>query len=168
MPNVLNLLKEDHKKVRGLLEQLEHSTDRASKRRVQLLEQIEQELLVHAQLEQEIVYAAFRDAARKKDDEKLYYEALEEHRGAVSVLEGLKQADPASSEFAGKAKVLKDMVLHHVQEEEHELFPRARTLFAKEELDELGKRVQLRKEELMGSAGVKKSARKSSERRAHA
>jgi hemerythrin-like domain-containing protein len=142
--DAIALLKQDHEKVRGLLGQLENAS---GARREKLLTQVEQELKVHTQIEEEIFYPAYRDAARKKDDKKLYYEALEEHHVVDLVMP--EASDGASvEELQAKAKVLKDLVEHHAGEEEKEMFPRARQVFEREELRELGDRLQQRKEEL--------------------
>ena len=82
-PDAIKLLKADHEKVRGLLGQFENAT---GARREKLRGQIDRELKVHTQIEEEIFYPAFRDAARKKDDKKMYFEALEEHHVVDLVL----------------------------------------------------------------------------------
>jgi hemerythrin superfamily protein len=136
-----SLLKEDHIKVRALLGELEKSSEKATARREELLEEIERELKIHTTLEEEIFYPAFRQAAEKKDDLKLYYEAIEEHHVVDNVLPELKGTDPATEVFAAKAKVLKDLVEHHAEEEETEMFPRARKLMNREELVRLGEQL---------------------------
>jgi hemerythrin-like domain-containing protein len=55
-----------------------------------------------------------------------------------------------SEELKAKAKVLKDLVEHHAEEEETEMFPRARKLFSRAELLSLGDQLLQRKEELGG------------------
>jgi hemerythrin-like domain-containing protein len=136
--DAIAVLKADHQKVRGLLGQLEETTERGANRRQALLDRIEQELKIHTKIEEEIFYPAFREAARKQDDKKLYYEAVEEHHVVDMVLPEIKDTEPGSEEFAAKAKVLKDLVEHHAEEEESEMFPRARKLFDREELLRLG------------------------------
>lgn len=138
MKDAIGLLKEDHTKVRALLGELEKSSEKATTRRAELLEEIERELKIHTTIEEEIFYPAFREAAEKKDDLKLYYEAIEEHHVVDNVLPELKGTDPATEVFAAKAKVLKDLVEHHAEEEETEMFPRARKLMDREELVRLG------------------------------
>jgi len=91
-----------------------------------------------ATIEEQIFYPAFRDATEKAEDRKLYFEAQEEHHVVDTVLPELKSADPASETFAAKAKVLKDLVEHHAEEEETEMFPRARKLLGRGELVRLG------------------------------
>lgn len=86
----------------------------------------------------------------KSDDDKMYFEALEEHRAAGDmVLPDLLKTAPTSEKFSGRAKVLKELVEHHADEEEKEMFPRARRLLSKAELTELGQRMDERKKELL-------------------
>lgn len=150
--DAIALLKEDHQKVRELLSELEETTERASAKRDELLATIEQELTIHTKIEEEIFYPAFRDAAQKKDDKDLYYEAIEEHHVVDLVLPEIKETDADSEEFGAKAKVLKDLVEHHAEEEETEMFPRAQKLMDREELIRLGGELAKAKES-MASGG---------------
>ncbi len=144
------LLIEDHEKVRQLLKQLSESTKRAAKSRTELLNKIALELKVHTQIEEEIFYPAFKEASSEPEDQKLYFESLEEHRAAGElVLPDLQETDVASEKFGGRAKVLRDLVDHHAEEEEHELFKRARKVFSKDDLERLGKQLAARKQELL-------------------
>lgn len=146
--NALELLKEDHRKVKELLSELVQSTTRAEKKRVNLLEKIEQELQIHTQIEEEIFYPAFKEAGNSEAS-KMYFEALEEHRAVDElVLPDLKKTSPTSEQFSGRAKVLKELVEHHVEEEEKEMFKKAQKAMSKEELTELGERLAERKQEL--------------------
>lgn len=147
--DALKLLKEDHDRVRNLLEKLDDTTSRAKKTRRELLDEIATELKVHTQIEEEIFYPAFREAAEKSHDEALYWEALEEH-GLVDDYElpRIAETDPTTEEFSAKAGVLKELVTHHVHEEEKEMFPRAKKLMSKDELARLGERLERRKQEL--------------------
>lgn len=148
--NAIELLKADHDKVRGLFEQLTNTTKRAEKTRVELLEKIRLELDVHTQIEEEIFYPAFKQAVGESKDEAMVFEALEEHRAAGElVLPDLLDTDVVSDKFAGRAKVLKELVEHHADEEEKEMFKKARELFDRAQLDELGAQMAERKKELM-------------------
>jgi len=150
--DAIALLKEDHQKVRELLSELEETTERASAKRDELLATIEQELTIHTKIEEEIFYPAFRDAAQKKDDKDLYYEAIEEHHVVELVLPEIKETDTDSEEFGAKAKVLKDLVEHHAEEEETEMFPRAQKLMDREELVRLGGELAKAKESIASGA----------------
>lgn len=145
----IDLLEQDHDRVLQLLEQLTETTDRASKTRTDLLKKIALEFELHTQLEEEIFYPAFREASHAKDDEKLYYEAVEEHNAAALVLKDLKKADVGSPAFGGKAKVLKELISHHIDEEREEMFAKAKKLFNREEMTELAERLEERKRRLM-------------------
>lgn len=146
--NAIELLKEDHKKVKGLLGDLVETTARAEKKRLQLLEKIEQELQIHTRIEEEIFYPAFKSAGNS-EYAKMYFEALEEHRAVEEmVLPDLKKTSPTSEKFSGRAKVLKELVEHHAEEEEKEMFKKATKSMTKEVLAELGKKMSNRKQEL--------------------
>lgn len=145
----IDMLKEDHQKVKDLLEQLVGTTDRAEKTRKDLLQKIEQEVAVHSKLEEEIFYPAFREAAGK-EHKKTYHAAVEEHRAVEKlVLPDLKKTDVTSEKFAGRAKVLKELIGHHIEEEEKEMFPEAEKVLDSDTLEALGRQMQERKQQLM-------------------
>lgn len=147
--DAIQLLKNDHKLVKELLTELEESTTRAVKKRGELLHQIQMNLKAHTAIEEEIFYPAFKHVG-KKEESKMYFEALEEHRAAEDlVLPDLLKTDPASDQFSGRAKVLKELIEHHIEEEEGEMFPDAKKLLSKEQLTELGKQMQARKDKLL-------------------
>ncbi|HLT92717.1 MAG TPA: hemerythrin domain-containing protein [Woeseiaceae bacterium] len=146
--NALELLKEDHRKVKELLSELVQTTTRAEKKRQNLLNKIDQELHVHTHIEEEIFYPAFKEADGAEFS-KMYFEALEEHRAVDElVLPDLRKTSPTSEKFSGRAKVLKELIEHHVEEEEKEMFKKAQKAMSKEQLNELGERMAERKLEL--------------------
>ena len=148
--DAIALLKQDHEKVRGLLAELADTTNRAEKTRTELLGKIATEIKVHATIEEEIFYPAFKAVGAKADDGKMFFEAMEEHRAAGDlVLPDLLKTDVHSDQFGGRAKVLKELIEHHANEEEQDMFPRARELMDKAQLVELGERMAQRKAELM-------------------
>ncbi|HWG18823.1 MAG TPA: hemerythrin domain-containing protein [Acidobacteriaceae bacterium] len=150
MKNAIELLTDDHKKIKALLEELANTTPRAVKKRAQLLDEIATMLKVHTTIEEEIFYPAFKQAGNK-DDAKMYFEAMEEHRAAGDlVLPDLMGTEPDSEQFSGRAKVLKELVIHHADEEEEDMFKRAKSLFDASALDALGERLQARKAQMLG------------------
>ena len=151
--DAIDLLKQDHEKVRDLLDDLEKAAMTEDSDVESLLDEIEAELRIHTPIEEEIFYPAFREAASKKDDTKLYYEAVEEHHVVDMVLPEIEKGEAGSPEFAAKAKVLKDLVEHHAEEEEKEMFPRAKKLMDKDELVTLGEQLAQRKKELQAENG---------------
>ncbi|KMN23713.1 hemerythrin domain-containing protein [Pseudomonas helleri] len=156
--NAIDLLKSDHEKVKGILSQLSESTDRAVKKRTELLEKLELEVSIHTQLEEEILYPAYKAAGGKAEAE-MYYEAKEEHRTVDSlVLPDLKGTDPTSPEFAGRVKVIKELLEHHIEEEETDMFPHAKKILGKAKLNELGDQMLTLKASLKKSLTPSKAA----------
>jgi hemerythrin-like domain-containing protein len=148
--DAIGLLKQDHETMRGLLKELERAASKDGAKQEKLLREIESELRVHTKIEEEIFYPAFKAAVSKKEDLKLYYEAVEEHHVVDLVLPEIRKIEPGSPEFAAKVKVLKDLVEHHAEEEEGEMFPRARKAMDKEQLQSLAEQLGRRKSELAG------------------
>jgi hemerythrin-like domain-containing protein len=153
--DAIALLKEDHKRVQDLLEKLEGSSGRAKSREA-LLAKIEQEVKAHTQIEEEIFYPAYKEAVRSKEDRKLFFEAHEEHH-VVDMFMGEFQNGELESEsvtFAAKSKVLKDLIEHHIEEEEKQMFPKARKALGAEILRDLAERMEQRREEIMSGEGM--------------
>lgn len=79
----------------------------------------------------------------------MFFEAMEEHHAVDDlVLPDLKHTDVTTDQFGARAKVLKELVEHHMKEEEGDMFPRAKTLLGKDELDTLGTAMEARKQQL--------------------
>lgn len=146
MPNAITMLKSDHATIKRLMRELDETGERAVKQRETLVEQIEQVVKMHAQIEEEVFYPAFKAKTRGTEEEELFYEAAEEHHVVDMVLPALKAANPKSHEFGAKAKVLKDLLEHHIKEEEKEMFAHAREVFSEDQLRELGDLMQARKD----------------------
>ena len=155
--NAIDLLIEDHERVKDLLSRMTESTERAVKTRTELLEKLEMEVTIHTRLEEEILYPAYKEAGGK-EQLKMYHEAKEEHRTVDSmVLPDLKATEPGSVEFSGRAKVCKELLEHHIEEEESEMFPEARELIGEARLEEMGQQMaelktRLKKELAAGKA----------------
>jgi hemerythrin HHE cation binding domain-containing protein len=145
MPNAIALLKSDHVAVKRLLRKLDETGERATKERERLVDEIERELKLHSQIEEEVFYPAFKAATENTQGEDLFYEATEEHHLVDIELPSLKAANPKSHEFAAKAKVLRDLVEHHIREEEGQM-TKARQVFDEDQLRQLGDLMQARKD----------------------
>lgn len=137
--SAIDLLEADHVVLRTALGRLEKAT--GPDQRIDLLARTKALIVLHAEGEEAIFYPAFRDAAKTKEDKKLFFEATEEHHLVDVVIEELEGASADGPVFAAKAKVLKDLVEHHAEEEEEQMFPRARKLLGAAELKELGMRL---------------------------
>jgi hemerythrin-like domain-containing protein len=149
--NALTLLKTDHDKVKRLLAELEPTTERGVKTRQELFATIKGELTVHEIIEEEIFYPELKGHPKARD---IVLEGYEEH-GVVDTLMGELEALPVDDETWGpKAKVMKENIEHHIEEEEGEMFRQARQVFDDSELDDLGRRMEERKRSAMLEVGM--------------
>jgi len=148
MPNAITMLKADHVAVKRLLRELDESSERAPRRREQLLADIEREIKIHSQIEEELFYPTFKKCAEKTESEDLFYEATEEHHVVDMVLPELKSTSPKAPEFGAKSSVLRELIEHHIREEEGEMFRQARRLMSDEQLRALGEAMESRKKTL--------------------
>ena len=122
------LLKKQHREVEAIFKAIESGKGDA----VELREKLADNLVAHMAIEQQIFYPAVQQI-----DADLILEAFEEHSMAEVGLKRVLAADPMDPTFKAKVSVLKEMILHHVKEEEEELFPKVeKALGAK--LEELG------------------------------
>ena len=141
MPDPIAMLKADHKKVKGLFSEFEKADGR-SKRRI--VNEAIMELEIHAAIEEEIFYPGVQKAA----GEEIMAEAEEEHHVAKVLMAEIKKLEPGDVHYDAKFMVLSENVKHHIQEEEKEMLPKAEKV-GKNVLDELGARMESRKQELM-------------------
>lgn len=122
--DAITLLTEDHENVKSMFEQYEGLGDRANASKKKLATQICTELTKHAMVEEEIFYPAVRAAGKDKED--LIDEAVVEHASAKDLIAQILDMEPTEDLFDAKVKVLSELVEHHVQEEENEMFEKAR------------------------------------------
>ena len=137
--DALTLLKNDHAHVETLFRKFEATSDRATKTRRRLVDQIITALSVHAAIEEQLFYPALRDEVPEVDPDVL--EALEEHHIVKWQLHELEDSDAADERFGAKVTVLIEHVRHHVDEEEKVLFPQVRRVVSRSERVELGSRL---------------------------
>jgi hemerythrin superfamily protein len=142
--DAITLLTEDHEHVKSLFEQYEELGDRAHATKQKLAVQICTELTKHATAEEEIFYPAVREASKENED--IIDEAVVEHTAAKDLIAQILSMEEGDELFDAKIKVLSEQIEHHVQEEESEMFPKARK--AKLDLMALGQAIARRKEEI--------------------
>jgi hypothetical protein len=143
--DALELLEEDHAKVKKLLGEIEPTTERGVKTREELFTTLRRELEVHEAIEEEIFYPALKEHPKAKE---LVLEAYEEHNVVDMVMGEIEGVDYSDETWGAKFTVLKENLEHHIEEEESEMFKQARSVFDDEELVELGDRMSLRKDQL--------------------
>jgi hemerythrin-like domain-containing protein len=157
MPNALEMLRQDHEKVKGLFEEFENAEGQAKE---EIVANTVRELEVHAALEEEIFYPA---AEEQVDEKESIDEAREEHHVVKLLIGELKKMSAEDERYDAKYTVLAESVKHHIEEEESELFPK---LEGKIDAEELGAKMETRKQELQrqpekrsGARGVKSKRR---------
>jgi len=130
------LLKDDHKTVNNLFRQFEKAKDASPSAKKKIVDQIIEELTVHAYIEETYFYPAAREAVPTTTDHIL--ESVEEHHVVVWMLSELASLDPADEHYDPKVRVLIENVRHHVEEEEKEWFPKVREAMGRKALADLG------------------------------
>ena len=142
--DAIQLLKDDHEKVEKIFSDMERKENRQS-----LFPELDRELSIHAEIEEKVFYPACKEAEPTRD---LVLESIEEHKQIKLVLADLEQTDKSTDEWGAALKVLKEDVMHHVGEEEKELFPKVKKILSKDQLEALGTRMEAMKMQLMASA----------------
>ena len=144
--NAITLLENDHRKLEGLLDDLEPTTERAVKTRQELFDRVRTSLTIHEIIEEEIFYPTLKAHPKARD---IVLEGYEEHEVVNHVMGELGQLPVDDETWGPKAKVMIENIRHHIQEEEGEMFVKARQVFDREELQELGNRMEARQQEAL-------------------
>lgn len=137
--DIFQILKKDHQTVNDLFEKLEGTGPRAAKGREKLFTQLKNDIEAHSHGEEVVFYPALRENAEMVD---MINEATEEHAEVENLLEELEELDTESEDWSSKLAELKKSVLHHVKEEESEIFKKAKEILSKDEIQTLGKEFQ--------------------------
>jgi hemerythrin-like domain-containing protein len=144
--DAMQLLKDDHDKVKKMLQELDSTTERGVKTREELFTKVKQELEVHEAIEEEIFYPALKDHPKTRE---IALEAYEEHHVVDTVMAEIEGVAFDDETWAAKFSVLKENLEHHIDEEEGEMFKQAKQVFDRDELEQLGESMDARKQELM-------------------
>ena len=140
----LKMLEDDHETVKKILGDLEDTTERAVKTRTELFGRLEREMRVHEVLEEEILYPALKEHDKAKD---LALEGYEEHHVVDTIMGEMRDVSVEDETWTAKFSVMKENIEHHIEEEEGEMFPKAREIFSADELEEMGERMAARRKE---------------------
>ena len=133
------LLETDHRRFEALMKQGEDTTERAVKARTELLETLTAALAVHELIEEKILYPTLKSHPEARD---IVLEGYQEHHVADLIVKELHQVAKDDEQWGAKFKVLKESLEHHIKEEEGGMFPTARAVLSREELDDLGARMK--------------------------
>ena len=132
-PDAIVYLESQHREVEKLFKEIDTLGERAFKKRREIFDTIAQKLSHHAKIEEVLFYPE-----GKQVDKDLTLEAYEEHDVIKHMIAKIRRTEADDETFMAKVTVLKEVVEHHVKEEEEDYFPKARRKFGRAHLQELG------------------------------
>ncbi len=136
--DAIALLEADHAKVKKMLAEGEETTERAEKTRTELFEKLKEEMLIHERIEEEIFYPALKSHPKARD---VVLEGYEEHHVVDEIMGELETTPVTDETWGAKFTVMKENIEHHIEEEEGDMFKKARQIFDADELEALGDRM---------------------------
>jgi hypothetical protein len=136
--DAVEMLKQDHQKVKDLFKRFESARDEATKE--EIADEVDLELRVHSMIEEEILYPAMREI-----DSEIIAESFEEHGVVEQLLNELASMELGEEQFEAKFKVMQENVEHHIEEEEGDMFPKASRI---PNYAQVGQKMMQRKTEL--------------------
>jgi hypothetical protein len=139
--DIYSQLKGDHDELKRLMEQIGDSGPTASKKREIAFQDFKLALLVHSKVEEAVFYSQLKYVPELKTRE---LEAENEHRVAGLLVEELGTMPAGNPEWAAKFMMLREMLEHHIEEEEVELFEKAKRALSRELAEDLGARMRNR------------------------
>jgi Hemerythrin HHE cation binding domain len=142
--NAIDLLEKQHEEVEEMFEKFESAGRNARKTKERLCRDLADSLAVHAEIEEKIFYPE----SKQENTEEILRESVEEHLAMKRTLADLIESEIDDAQFDARMKVLKEQVEHHVEEERSELFPKVKKNCSKEELEDMGVRMEQMAEEL--------------------
>lgn len=150
---IYDALKNDHDKVKELLDELIALPDMDKSRRSRLISQIRDELIPHSRAEEAVFYNSIRTM---KSDTAHVWHGYKEHLEAEALLRTLQSKDSLGGDWRSTAFKLKEALEHHIEEEETDLFFAARQVLSPQEAEQMGtafKRMkpEIREEGLLGT-----------------
>jgi len=146
--DIYQILKQEHDEVQDMLDQ-QIEGKKSGKGQDQMLKEIQQHLSIHLSGEEKLLYPLLTKDEESKEDA---FEAFEEHHVAKLTLNELMKMSPEDERWHAKLKVLKELIDHHVQEEERNLFKVAKKVISSEQAKEIGQKYQQEKEKQLGKS----------------
>ena len=146
--DAITLLKQDHREVESLFESFKEASDQEAGA---IAQKVCQMLTVHAQIDEEILYPAAKEAFEEEEDLELVNEANVEHASAKDLIAQIEEMTEEDEPFKATVTVLSEYIRHHVKEEEEELFPKLKKTGI--DLANLGAQLLARKAQLVSKLG---------------
>lgn len=136
MTNAIDYLKRQHRQVEDLFAKIESFGNRASKAKFAMFLTLADKVSLHSRLEEGFFYPEL-----KKMDVDLFSEAVEEHSAVRDLIAKIQKLGPGHETFDAKVKFLKELIAHHVDKEEGELFPKWEAEVSESALHDAGNRM---------------------------
>jgi hemerythrin-like domain-containing protein len=140
--SIIEMLKQDHQEASSMMDQIE-SAGEGDASVMQTFNQLKQALMMHMQIEEQIFYPALQSNDQTEDQ---IGESFEEHQEVKDMLAEMSGLAAGNEEFMGMMADLREAVEHHVEEEENELFPKARKVLGDSRLQEMGQQMMQMKQ----------------------
>lgn len=131
---IFETLKDEHDLLRNQLAKILDLPNSASVDRQECLKELSKTLHSHTLAEEEIVYETLLPVEHLESEVR---EGIEEHRLSNQLLVELNTLDVTQSQWEAKVKALKDLLTHHLKEEEEELFAEGRKILDDSRQEEL-------------------------------
>ena len=138
MANLYDMLKKDHSNVKQMIDQTISNRDPSQ------FPMIKKELEIHMMGEEKFFYPKIMS-----QDKETALESYEEHHVGKLILNELDKTSRSDEAWIPKVKVLKDVIEHHIQEEENEIFPDAQDIMDRNEEDQVAQEIEQFKQERM-------------------
>ncbi len=147
MQQIYELLEKDHREVQSLLQQIEDALeDEDFDHAEDLFQKAKAELTAHSKAEEEVFYEPLKVVSLEEEGEELAWEGEEEHHVVALLLNELSRLGADEDAWKAKLKVLSELVDHHIEEEEGEIFEEARKCFSDEDAEEIAENFEELKE----------------------
>ena len=138
--DIRHVLKKDHDQFKAWTKTMvegKRTTERA-----RAFAQLKPSLTAHARVEEVIAYNGIIGPNNDRETDTLGREGYVEHHIADHLVQRLSELDPSTDDWMAHAKVLHEMLGHHIEEEESDIFAKLGENFSREQLDAMGLRFQ--------------------------
>ena len=151
--DIRSLLAADHEHISALTEQI--SSDESKQKRVRAFDELKPFLTAHARAEEQAVYIALVELRGSPDSRADANEGFVEHSLVDVLMERLSKTELAATDaWKAHAHVLKEMLDHHIKEEERGIFEELGEHFTDEQRDAMGSDFVARKRTLLPNDGT--------------
>lgn len=148
MNELFKEIRKDHQEVKGIFDKIEKAGDGASKKRDELFMQLHEEIVPHMKAEEHVFYPLLKEKKESREDA---LESVEEHHVTEMVLKELEKMPREKDEWKAKFMVFKELVEHHVKEEESKIFKDAGKVLNRDQLHEIFEQFQQEKQRIKRS-----------------